>query len=552
MYAIEKIQEKIKEEIAKVLDIKEETIRANIFSEFGDFSVPLFKISKQKNISMQDLEKILREKIKMDIFERFTFDNGYINFYLNTSAFIKLVFEDFEKLKENYGKASIGKGKTIIIDYSSPNIGKPLSIAHLRSTIIGDSLYRIFNFLGYKVIRINHLGDWGLQYGQLIYAYKHWLNKKNFKKNPIKELLRLYVKFNEKASKDPSLAEEAKKIFAELEKGNKELIKIWKILRDISLREFKKIYNLLGVEFDYYLGESFYVKEARKIIEETKEKGIAKEKNGLVLIELPNLTPLIIQKSDESTLYATRDIAAVKYRLKRWNPEQILYIVGSDQKLYFQQLFSAFKLLGYHGNYKHINFGLILLKEKLSTRKGRIIFLEDVIKEAIQKAKSLIKIKISKRKKEEIAKKIGIGSIKFNDLSQDRIKDVEFSFKKILNMQGKSCPYILYTYVRAISVLKKAKKIKKTKPLFKQKEEIELIKKLSLFPEIIKESAKTYQPYLLANYLYEVSKDFHKFYETLPILKAKERDSRLLLVKFTATVIKNGLYLLGIETVDKM
>lgn len=550
MYAIEKIQKEIKKELSKILNINEEEIMINFFTNFGDFSVPLFKISKSKNISLNELEKILKEKIKIEFFDKITFDNGYMNFYLNFDNFSNLVFEDFKRLKEKYGEMNIGKGKRIIIDYSSPNIGKPLGISHLRSTIIGDSLYRIFKFLGYKVIRINHLGDWGLQYGQLIYAYKHWLNKKNFEKNPVKELLRLYVKFNKELKQNPSLNEEAKKIFARLEKGDKELIKIWNVLRKISLKEFKKIYKLLGISFDYYFGESFFVKEAKKIIEEAKNKGIAKEKDGMVFIELNNLIPLIIQKSDESTLYATRDLAAAKYRLKRWKPEKILYVVGNDQKLYFEQLFSALKILGYDCDYQHVNFGLILFKGKLSTRKGKIIFLEEIIKKAIEKAKGLIKTDL--KEKEKIAKKIGIGAIKFNDLSQNREKDVEFSFEKILNMFGRSCPYLQYTYVRANSVLKKVKKIKYVKPEFKEKEEIELIKRISLFPEIIKESAKNYQPYLIANYLYDLSKDFHKFYETLPILKSKEKDSRLLLVKFTSIVIKNGLYLLGIDTVDRM
>jgi len=552
MYAIEKIQQKIREEISRVLNIDEKEIRIDAFSDFGDFSVPLFKILKSKNLSMEELEKILKENVKISFFDKFTFENGYMNFHLNINSFVDLVFKDLKKFKEKYGKQSIGKGKKVLIDYSSPNIGKPLSVSHLRSTIIGDSLYRIFSFLGYKVIRVNHLGDWGLQYGELIYAYLHWLDKKNFKKNPIEELLRLYVKFNEEAKNDPKLLEEARKTFAKLEKGDKKLKKIWEKLRNVSLKEFKRMYKLLGVEFDYYLGESFYVQEAKKLIKELKQRGIAKEKEGLVLIELPNLNPLIIQKSDESTLYATRDLAAGRYRIKRWAPEEILYVVGNDQKYYFQQLFSAFKILNYPCNFEHINFGLILFRGKLSTRRGKIIFLEEIIREAVEKAKELIKINVSEKEREEIAEKIGIGAVKFNDLSQDREKDIDFSFEKILNMEGKSCPYVQYTYVRALSVLRKARKMRNVKPVFKEKEEIELIKKLALFPEIIKEAAKVKQPYLIANYLYDLSKNFHKFYETIPILKSKERDRRLMLVKFVSVVIKNGLYLLGINVVDRM
>ncbi|MEM2707860.1 MAG: arginine--tRNA ligase [Candidatus Pacearchaeota archaeon] len=561
MYAIEFIKKEIKKNISKIIEIDEKNIEIRYGPYPIDFSVPLFKISKIKNIEIKELGEKLIQGIKSDYFDKIEEKNGYLNFYLNFSKFSQLVFLDFYKLGEKYGKDDVGKNKTIIIDYSSPNIAKPLSIQHLRSTIIGDSFYRIYNFLGYKVLRFNHIGDWGLQFGEIIYAYKNWLNKKSFNKNPILELLRLYIKFNRELEKNEEIKEKAKEIFSLLEKGDKKLMKIWKKIVNISLKEFKKIYNLLGIDFDYYLGESFYVKFAKKIIKDALDKGIAKydEKEKIVFIDLSdyNLLPLIIQKSDESTLYATRDIAAAIYRLEKFKPEKIIYVVGSEQKLYFKQLFSALNLLGYKGNYIHADFGLIIFDGgKLSTRKGKIILLEDLINEAIKKAEKLINKKISRKERKKIAKIVGIGGIKFNELSQERIKDIKFDWEKILNLRGRSAPYIQYTYVRANSILKKAKKINKNKinPEFlNSDEEKNLIKLISYFPEIIKNSANSLEPYLIANYLFEISEAFNKFYENIPVLKSKkEKDTRLMLVKFFSIIIKNGLYLLGISVPEKM
>lgn len=560
MYALDVIKEEIKKKITESIEIDEKEIEIRNGPEPIDFSIPLFKIAKIKNININELGKKL-EKINTKYFDKIEFSNGYLNFYINYSAFSQLVFSDFYKFKFNYGKDNIGKNKIIIIDYSSPNIAKPLSIQHLRSTVIGDSLYRIYDFLGYKVLRFNHLGDWGLQYGEIIYAYKKWLNKKAFKKNPIMELFRLYVKFNKEAEKNEEIKQKAREIFSLLEKGDKKLIKIWKKFVNISLKEFKKTYNLLNIKFDYYIGESFFVDLAKKIIKESLDKGIAKydEKQKIVYIDLSKfgLIPLIIQKSDESTLYATRDIAAVKYRLEKWNPEKIIYVVGSEQKLYFKQLFSSLELLGYKCNYFHVDFGLIIFETgKLSTRKGKVILLEEVINESIKRAKKIISEKVSKKKKEEIAKIIGIGALKFNELSQERIKDVKFNWDKILNLKGKSSPYIQYTYVRANSILKKVKKINKNKikpEILINEEEKKLIKLISYFPEIIKKAANSFEPYLISNYLFEISEAFNKFYENIPVLKAKEeKDTRILLVKFVSYIIKNGLYLLGIDVPERM
>lgn len=561
-YAIDKLIEEIKSIVANNIEVSKEEIEVNIGPQtITDFSVPLFKFIKEKRKKPEELFKRIG-KVKSKYFKKIKLQGAYVNFYLDHKEFSKLVFSDFKKLKESYGKNNFGKNKTIIIDYSSPNIGKPMSIAHLRSTIIGDSLARIFRFLGYKVISDNHLGDWGLQYGQLLYAYKHWLNKEAFKKNPIKEILRLYVKFNSEVEKEPNLKEQAKELFARLEKGDKSLIKIWKKFVEISLKEFKRIYNLLGIKFDYYLGESFYVDKVKEIIKEALKKGIAKydKKQGVVIIDLTKygLIPLIIQKSDESTLYATRDLACAKYRLEHWKPEKVIYVVGSEQKLYFKQIFKALELFGYRCNYIHADFGLIIFKEgKLSTRKGRIIFLEEIIKEAIKRAEKLITTKVKKNEKEKIAKIIGVGAIKFNDLSQDRIKDIKFNWEKLLNLKGRSAPYIQYTYVRVNSILKNARRIdiKKSNPeLLIEKEEKELIKLLALFPETIKNSARSYQPYLIANYLYNLSRLFHSFYEKYPVLKEKDsvRATRLMLIKYISIVIKNGLYLLGIDVPEVM
>jgi arginyl-tRNA synthetase len=474
------------------------------------------------------------------------------------------------KEKENYGKSKIGKGKTVIIDYSSPNIAKPFGIGHLRSTIIGQALYNIYKFLGYKVIGDNHLGDWGTQFGKLIFAIKNW-GKKKVEDYSIEELEELYVKFHKEAEKNPQLEEEGRKWFKKLEEGNRESKKIWKALVKISLKEFKRIYKLLGVKFDFALGEGFYEPMTKKVIRELKEKKIAKESQGALIVEFPKneFPPVIVQKSDGTTTYFTRDLATIKYRLKKWNPDLIIYEVGADQKLHFQQLFKTVEILGWSRKTKfvHVAHGLYRTKTgKFSTRKGETVHLEDVLKEAIERAKEIIEKSetsrgLTEREKERVAKIVGIGAVKYNDLSQHPSKDIIFDWEKVLNLKGNSAPYLQYTFVRCQSVLMKAGSRKlevgsrKLQIEKLKKEEIDILREIYKFPEIVQEAAEKFSPNLICNFIFDLAKKYNLFYDLYPILKAEDeeiKNFRLILTKSVAQIIKNSLSLLGIQTPEKM
>ena len=504
--------------------------------------------------------KLLFEKVEI-------VSPGFINFFFSED-FLLEGLKKILKEKKNYGSSDIGKGKKIVIDYSAPNIAKPFGIGHLRSTIIGQAIYNIYQFLGYKVIGDNHLGDWGTQFGKLIYAIKKWGDEKKIAKNPIYELNILYVKFHKEAEKDPELEEEARLWFKKLEKGDREAKRIWKKCVKWSLKEFDRIYKLLGIKIDIALGESFYQSKLKGIIKKALDKKIAIRSRGAIIIPFPNdiLPPLMIQKSDGATLYSTRDLATIKYRLEKFKPKKILYEIGTDQVLYLKQLFFAAELLGLGDkkNYFHISHGMMRLASgKMRTRKGNTIFLEEVLEEAIKKSLKVIvkkKSKLSEKEKDKIAKAIGIGAVKYNDLSHHYSKDIIFDWKKILNLKGNSGPYLQYTFVRACSILRKSKiqkqGISKLKELkLKETQEIKLLKQLLHFPEIIENAARTYSPNLLSNYLFKLAQSFNLFYELVPILKAKDEETkktRLALVFATSQVLKNGLKLLGINAPEKM
>ncbi len=537
------------------------------------FAVPCFKYAKEFRKSPQNIAEDAVSQIKdakSEIFDEIGAEGGYINFYVDWNVLACKLLKEIEECKDSYGSSNVGNGKKIIVDMSSPNIAKPMSVGHLRSTIIGDAIARIFSFLGYEVIKDNHLGDWGTQFGKLLYAYKTWGKKEEVEKGGVKALLELYVKFHREAESDPELEERAREEFAKLEKGDKENRKLWEWFVEISLNEFKRIYALLGVEFDLWLGESFYVGMCGDVINDALEKGIAKQdESGAVVVELEKygLPNLVIRKSDESTLYSTRDLAAIKYRMSELNPYKILYVVGGEQKLYFQQVFKAAELLGYasHDKLVHVDFGLVRLPEgKMSTRKGRVIFLEDVIKEAIERAKKIILEKnpeIKGKELENIAKKVGVAAIKFADLSQNRIKDVVFDWDKMISFEGDTGPYLQYTYVRAKSILEKAggelcERARKLESVVLESEvEKNIVKRLLFFPEVIKEAAIHYEPHRIASYLIELAHDFNSFYQNIPVLKAESEDvllSRLKLVEAVSIIIKTGLGLLGIEVMEKM
>jgi arginyl-tRNA synthetase len=569
----EKIREILKNSVGRLfpqIKIPEIQVEHPEKKEFGDYSTNLaFLVAKElKKKPSEIANQIAKSVEKEKIFERVEVkEPGFINFFLS----LDFLFEELRKIlkeKENFGKSKIGKGKTVIIDYSSPNIAKPFGIGHLRSTIIGQALYNIYKFLGYKVIGDNHLGDWGTQFGKLIFAIKKW-GKKKVEDYSIEELEELYVKFHKEAEKNPQLEEEGRKWFKKLEEGDKGAKRIWKILVKISLKEFERIYKLLEVKFDFSLGESFYEPMTKEVIEELKERKIAKESQGALIIEFPkNEFPLVIlQKSDGTTTYFTRDLATIKYRLKRWNPDLIIYEVGADQQLHFQQLFKTVEILGWAKKTKfvHVAHGLYRTKTgKFSTRRGETVHLEDVLKEAIERAKEIIEKSetsrgLTEREKEKISKIVGIGAVKYNDLSQHPSKDIIFDWEKVLNLKGNSAPYLQYTFVRCQSVLRKAKKLQienfKLQIEKLKKEEIDILREIYKFPEIVEEAAEKFSPNLICNFIFDLAKKYNLFYDLYPILKAEDeeiKNFRLILTKSVAQIIKNSLSLLGIQTPEKM
>jgi len=571
----------MKERVKKILENSVKTLFPSIKipkfqiehpekKELGDYSTNLaFLVAKELKEGPIEIANRIAKSIKKErIFEKVEVkEPGFINFFLSLDFF----FEELKRIlkeKENYGKSKIGKGKTVIIDYSSPNIAKPFGIGHLRSTIIGQALYNIYKFLGYKVIGDNHLGDWGTQFGQLIFAIKKWGTKK-IENYSIEELEKLYVKFHQELPKNPQFEEKAREEFEKLEKGDKEARKIWKKLLKISLKEFEKIYKFLGVKFDFVLGESFYEPMTKEIIKELKEKKIAKESQGALIIEFPKneFPPVIVQKSDKTTTYFTRDLATIKYRLKKWNPDLIIYEVGAEQKLHFQQLFKTVELLGWTKKTKfiHVAHGLYRTKTgKFSTRRGETVHLEDVLKEAIERAREIIEKSetsrgLTEKEKEKVSRIVGIGAVKYNDLKQHPSKDIIFDWEKILNLKGNSAPYLQYTFVRCQSVLEKMKnwrlKIKELEIKNLKKEEIEILREIYKFPEIVQEAAEKFSPNLICNFVFNLAKKYNLFYDLYSIIKAeneKIRNFRLALTKAVAQIIKNSLSLLGIQTPQRM
>lgn len=477
---------------------------------------------------------------------------GFINFWLSEKMLQKELNEIL-KSKKNYGGSKTGKGKTIVIDYSAPNVAKSMTVGHLRSTILGQTLVNLFRFQGYKVIADNHLGDWGTQFGALLTAYRQWGNKKVFDADPIKHLTDLYVRFHKEAKKNDKLLIAARQETLKLQKGERNDRKLWKIFANKSLEEFNKIYKRLKIKFDVVLGESFYQPMLKPVAEETLKKGVAKYEDGALKIFYENrLPPLVIQKSDKAHLYSTTDLAAIKYRIKRWRPAKILYIVANEQSLHFEQIFQAAELLGYtkSGNVlEHIKFGMILGEtgKKMSTRRGEFIKLENLLDKAKFEA-----AKINK----EVAEAVGAGAVKYKVLSQDRKSDIVFNWKQMLELKGNSAPYLQYTYARLRSILRKAKKSPKeiNLSLLKTGPEKKIIRQLIYFPDVVWRATHHYESNHLANYLFELANCANAFYESLAILKAEKslREARLALIKATSRVIKTGLNLLGIETPEKM
>jgi len=494
---------------------------------------------------------------------------GYVNFFL-APGFLRKELAEIYKNRESYGKSKAGKGGTIIIDYSAPNIAKPMHVGHLRSTIIGDTLANIYEALGYKVIRWNYLGDWGTQFGNLIAAYKLWGDKKTVEREPIKTLEGLYVRFHGELKAKPELEQAGREEFQKLENGDKENRKLWGWFKRESLKEFEKMYKLLGVEFDTYTGESAYEKNLAPTVAELKNQGIAEVgEGGSVVVKLDKfgLPPALIQKSDGASLYITRDIALLKDRLKKYKPEKILYVVANQQALHFQQLFAIAEMLGLNSaKLEHVKFGLILgeNKKKLSTREGGAVTLEEMVMKAINLARDVVEKKATERgsllsegEKEEIAQTVAIGALKYQDLKEHRNSDIVFDWGRMLDFTGNSGPYLQYTYARLSNIKKKAGRAggKPNFNLLVEKAETPLIKQLLEFPDAVKKASGANLTNHLALYLYELVNLANRFYETVPVLKdenTSRRAARLALVETTASILKTGLGLLGIKVLEKI
>lgn len=538
-------------------------------NRYGDYSSPLAfilsKKTKENPLSIAELLKNEMTNISPSLISKIEIaGGGYLNFFVSQEKLAEKLKEAYQK-KEKFGFSSEGKNKKIIVDYSSPNIAKPMHIGHLRSTIIGEALSNLYEFLGYKVVRWNYLGDWGTQFGKLIASYKLWGSEKAIKENAINNLLALYVRFHKEEEKNPKLEKIGQEEFKKLEEGDKENKRFWLWFKKASWKEFEKIYQALNIKFDVVLGESFFNQKALSIISFLKKKKIAEPSDGALIVPLDKfgLPPALIQKSDEATLYLTRELAALKYRLGKYQPKKIIYVVGNEQDLHFKQLSALVKILGWGKKTElvHIKFGLVLSndKKKLSTRKGEIVDLKEVINEAKEKAKKIIKEKHPQWPDKKIQKTgqiIAIGALKFNDLKEFRTADLVFNWEKMLDFSANSSVYLQYTYARINKIIAKAKRIGEYDlKLLNYPLEKLLIKKIIDFPEEIKNSAENYAPNNLAGFLLALADLTNKYYETVPVLKEKNKkrlNSQLVLLKTTASVLKTGLKILGIETLREI
>jgi arginyl-tRNA synthetase len=549
----------------------------------ADLAVPMFRTARQRNGDPQTIAEWLAGRIDLTgtRFSSATAIKGYLNLTLDRARFVREVIADFARDPDRYGSAETGAGRTIVIDYSSPNIAKPISVGHLRSTIIGQALHNILSFLGYRVIGDNHLGDWGTQFGKLLSAFTRWGCEAELERNPTAHLLSLYVRFHQEAKADVDLEREARDWFRRLEAGDEKARSLWQRFVKLSTTEFGRIYDLLGVKFDSMRGESAYEDRLAGVINRALERGTARrdkppaaivtggEEVGpgetVVVIPLDDAgidTPLILQKSDGTSLYATREIATAEYRIERWQPEKMLYVVGKEQELYFRQFSAALRKLGFEVPCVHVTFGLVRLPEgRMSTREGRVVFLEDVIAEAVRRAEAVLQERdLSPEEKTRISRIVGIGAIKYADLSQSRIKEVVFDWNRMLSLDGDSAPYLQYAYTRTRSILRKAPNSVPPSFVphpssFSLPEELTLLKSIARFPDAVAAAAESYEPHRIAGRIYRLARDFSAFYDKAPVLKAetpKLRDARLYLVEMTGRVIATGLALLGIEVTDRM
>ncbi len=530
-------------------------------TDMGDYALPCFKLSKIMRSSPIKIAEDLKNSFVADEYvSECNAVNGYLNFKINRNSFAKDILGEVLSKGDRYGSNEIGKGKTICIDYSSINIAKPFHIGHLSTTVIGSALCKIFRFLGYNVVGINHLGDYGTQFGKLIVAFKKWSSFEAVKEGRLKELTRIYVKFHDEAKLNPALDDEARRYFKLIEDGDEESNKLFRLFKDITLEEVEKIYKLLNVTFDSYAGESFYNDKMSPIVDELKEKGLLKVSDGASIVELEEygMPPCLILKSDGSTLYATRDIAAASYRKNTYDFDKCLYVVAYQQNLHFKQFFKVVELMGkeWAKDLIHVAYGMVSLESgSMSTRAGNVVLLEDVINKTIEKAYEVIEQKNPNIKdKDHTAKAVGTGAVIFGALCNNKIKDIVFSYDRVLSFEGETCPYVQYTVARCNSVLNKFGVDGEYKIPQLTAEEYDVVSTLAKFGDIILSASRNYEPSLITRYALELSGVFNKFYMNCKIACEDEnlKKFRLALTKAVKITLTNALTLLGIETVEEM
>ena len=536
-------------------------------TEMGDYALPCFKFAKVMRKSpvmiAEELKSAMSDRIVMsdEVISEVSAVNGYLNFKINKNGFVRGTLDKILAEKDGFGSANVGEGKTVCIDYSSINIAKPFHIGHLSTTVLGGALYRIFNYLGYKAVGINHLGDYGTQFGKLISAYTRWGDKETIEKGGIRALNELYVKFHREAEEHPEYDDEARAYFKKIEQGDEECLALFHWFKELTLKDVQKIYDMLDIRFDSYAGESFYSDKMQPIVDELREKGLLVESRGAQVVDLEEygMAPCIILKSDGSSLYATRDMAAASYRKATYDFDKCLYVVAYQQNLHFKQFFKVLELMGkdWAKDLVHVAYGMVSLEEGvMSTRKGNVVFLEDVIKKCIEKAYGILHEKNPElENKEDVAQKVGVGAVIFGALYNSKIKDIVFSYDKVLNFDGETSVYVQYTCARANSVLQKGGMVTEYEIPELSLEEIDLVKALATFPETVQIAAEKYEPSCVARFAVDVAQKFNKFYFNCKILAAEDemtKDFRLALTNATLQTLKNAFGLLGIGIPDKM
>lgn len=565
-------KEEIAKKIAEVVQLDKNELMQYIEippnAELGDYAFPCFKLAKTLRKAPPMIATEIKENIAIDgeIIEKIDVVGGYLNIYINKETLIKTTLGEVASKKEEYGSSNLGDGKNIVIEYSSPNIAKPFHIGHLRTTVIGGALYKIYKFLGYNVIGINYLGDWGMQFGKVLAGLNLWGNEYDFENNKIQSLLNIYVRFCKEEKNNSELTELARECFKKLEEKDEEALKKWEWIRNVSIENYNKTYSLLNIHFDEYRGEAYYNDKMEAVVKELNAKGLLKDSQGAKIVDLEeyNMPPCIIITSAGTTIYATRDITAFIDRVKSFDFEKMIYVVGGEQKLHFEQFFKVLELMGYGDYVKksiHVSFGLVVDKtgEKIGTRKGNSVFLEDILNESIEKVKVIINEKNPNlENKEEIARKVGVGAIIFNDLSNSRIKDEIFDWDTILNFQGETGPYMQYIYVRTKGLLEKAGYIPDFENIdckyLNEKQAIEIVKLIYQFEATIKNAAEKNEPSIIARYLIDLAQAFSNFYNEYKVITDNKelQDARLFITLAVGQVLKTGAELLGIEMPDKM